>query len=108
MAKEHSYAIDRSKAVAATETALKKVVFAAAKQIVGLSSKYRRGKRLAAEKAFLQEAQGIATGMTDRVENTIGQHALAATKRLNLDEGGVSAFLSAQYYGATSRQRTST
>ena len=39
MAKEHNYAIDRSKAVTATETALKKVVFAAAKQIVGLSSK---------------------------------------------------------------------
>ena len=107
MAKEYSYAIDRSKAVAATETALKKVVFAAAKQIVGLSSKYRRGKRLSAEKTFLQEAQGIATGMTDRVENIIGQYALAATKRLNVDEGGVSAFLSAQYYGATSRQRTS-
>lgn len=107
MAKEYSYAIDRSKAIAATENALQKVVFAAAKQIVSLSSKYRRGKKLSAEKTFLQEAQSIATGLTDRVENVIGQYALAATKRLNVDEGSVSAFLSEQYFGATSRQRTS-
>lgn len=100
------YALLRSKAQLACESRITKLLFSAAKQITQAAGKYRRGNVLSNEQALLREAQTITSRLADGIECQIHDYAVASTAHLNISSGEVESFLTSEYYGKTSAQRT--
>lgn len=100
------YALSRSKALQSVESAVSRSVFAAARQIVALSTKYRRGARLVSERAFAEAARLVTASLVDAVEQEISRFAMASASILGIGSKDIGAFLSSEIHGATSRERT--
>lgn len=99
------YPLARSKALMGVEARIQKILFGAARQIVALSSKYRRGSRLVAESRFVSEASAITARLNDNIEGEIARYATASATALGISADGVASFLASSVHGLTSRQR---
>ena len=105
MKESSDYALKRSQAIRSCEARLQKILFAAAKKITLLSSKYSSGERLVNEVAFLAEARRTTARLADSIEKSIEDYSLASCKILNISNVKVEAFLSSDIYGKSSHER---
>lgn len=99
------YAIDRTRAAVGVESRVQTLLFSAARRIVALSSKHRRGSRVVAEAGFLREARDITAALTDSVEAEIARYARAAATSLGISADNIESFLVSDVYGLSSRER---
>lgn len=101
-----AYSAKRLQAISNCESHVASILWAAAKKIVSGASKYRVGRSLRNETAFLRYAMSITEQAEEGITKYISAYSLSSCKVLGIDSENIESFLVSDVYGKSCAKRT--